>query len=183
MEDRRFLDALNTPGWEPLPVLAAARVRGEIQRICQPSSDVAEVSRVVVSPSHRGLGLSRLLIRTAVLSCLVLGRRRLLLECVPAHQEMYRKYGFKVVSGYGGRAVGLDQQAVAMRLDMQEHTSISDAVALGIMDMKMLENVKLNLRVPFGSRHLCMCGRFDCWERGVYGWRTKADCPLREFHS
>ena len=53
-----------------------------------------EVSRVIVSPLHRGLGISALLMRAVISAAFHLKKKFLLLECVPAHAKCTRSMVF-----------------------------------------------------------------------------------------
>lgn len=83
-------------------------------------SECCELSRIVVHPAYRGLGISRLLVTKAIEEAGALRRQYLLLECAPHHETMYANYGFETIQDektkYYARAQRLDTYAVAMRL-------------------------------------------------------------------
>lgn len=181
-DDREFFDRLRTDNPQvPFPVMdntdfgALWReflVRYNILR-------TAEISRVVVAPAHRGTGVSAVLMRAAIAIAPDLGLEHLLLECIPTHVDMYRKYGFEALPRCHSRARGLDQVAVGMKLDLEEGPENNRAVALQHRDLRML---RLGMTAPggplLGRRGLCLCSREDCWKQGDYGvWGSPA-CPL-----
>ncbi len=85
--------------------------------------NVCELSRVVVAPEYRGMGVSRLLVNHAISVAKELGRQYLWIECAPHHIKMYQKYGFVVKHHqnqiFYERAQRLDTWAVAMYLDLE----------------------------------------------------------------
>ena len=176
-----FIDKICLPSFEALPVLSSftfpAPLRQELG-----GPDVAEVSRIIVAPTHRGLGVSRLLMRHAIAASVMLGKRTLLLACVPDHCGMYETgYGFEPIEGASVRVEELDQRAVAMRLDL-ENTGLNVARDLADRDIAMLNNVISDPRHTFGSRHLCMCRQEECWKDGTYAGHRMHFCPIRGLH-
>ena len=103
-----------------------------------PPASGGEISRVVVSPLHRGLGVSALLMRAVISAAFHLKKKFLLLECVPAHAKMYAKYGFQLIEGHHCRAQEQDQVAVGMLLSLDDHPFYNKAVALAKSDGQML---------------------------------------------
>lgn len=86
--------------------------------------NICEMSRVIVSPEFRGMGVSRLLVNHAIVAANKIKRKYLWLECATHHIGMYGKFGF-LVKEYEGkqfyeRAQRLDTWAVAMYLDIQK---------------------------------------------------------------
>jgi predicted GNAT family N-acyltransferase len=131
-----------------------------------------EVSRVVVSPMYRGLDISALLMRAVISAAFNLGKKFLLLECVPSHAEMYKKYGFELINGHHCRAQDLDQLAVGMLLSLEDYP-LNKAVALAKADGRLLGN----------SEVLCLCRNTECWKRGEFSFRhDETRCPLVEIH-
>ncbi len=97
--------------------------------------NVCELSRVVVAPEYRGMGVSKLLVNQAISMAKELRRQYLWIECAPHHIGMYQKYGFVVKQHqnqiFYERAQRLDTWAVAMYLDLkttQCQTSSTNAV-------------------------------------------------------
>lgn len=97
-----------------LPILQSTDFSDRWSPTLAAISPAAEVSRVVVDPSFRGRGISRLLVEMALKAARGLRRRAVVLECIPAHQQMYEKYGFRRIRGVHSRDADLDQLAVAM---------------------------------------------------------------------
>lgn len=149
-----------------------------------------ELSRVVVDPDYRGFGLLRLLMERAIEEARINRKRYLLLECAPFHEQMYAKFGFKLIEDNGRchytRAQRLDSWAVAMHLDLKEEHRISAApgvfrvpverpdslpLDIAISDPELDDDfIESRLRAPFiaprGSRYIA--GRVS---KGTY-------CPL-----
>ena len=137
-----------------------------------------EVSRVVVAPSCRGLGVSRLLVRMVIAAAVDLAKSFLLLECVPTHAGLYAQYGFSLLEGHHCRTQELDQVAVGMRLDLDEGRH-SETVALARRDIQTIRRGSPRAgRFP-GAGFLCLCSLAPCWREGHYGSRGAAECPLR----
>lgn len=106
----------------PLPILQSTEFRSQAAQALRRMDDGVELSRVVVAPRYRGLNLSRYLIDAAVAKALELRRKVVLLECIPAHEAMYKKRMFRrMFQDLHSRPTDLDQYAVAMelRLDQQ----------------------------------------------------------------
>lgn len=105
----------------PLPILRSTDFRSRWAEALQTLSGGAELSRVIVAPSHRGRGVSRLLIQAAIDVARSTRCRLLLLECIPVHEPMYEKYGFcRLPGSFHCRDQHLDQYAVAMALPLRE---------------------------------------------------------------
>jgi len=139
---------------------------------------LAEISRVIVAPRYRGCGLGRLLVRALVAASLDLNKPNVVLECIPAHVAMYKKFGFQVIEGAQGRDESLDQEAVAMIL--QQPGSFAKAHSVARNDLKMISRDDK----PFGSLadsgYLCLCSQRECWEDGHYTLRNNhVKCPLK----
>ena len=87
------------------------------------SRDVCEISRVIVSPEYRGMGISKLLMDHAITVAQQLKRKHIWLECAPHHIEMYKKFGFTVKDHGNGcfyeRIQQFDTWAVAMYLTIE----------------------------------------------------------------
>jgi len=138
-----------------------------------------EISRVVVAPRYQGLSVSRLLLRTGIAVAFDLRKQFLLLECIPSHVEMYRKYGFEPLAGHHCRAQGLDQIAVGMRLELDD-SPLNAAVSLAKRQIAVLQRRPGDLA---STSALCLCGHVRCWKDGGYGTLGSLECPLRGFHT
>lgn len=87
------------------------------------SRNVCEVSRVIVLPEYRGMGVSKLLMNHAIAVGRQLRRKYLWLECAPHHIDMYSKFDFQLKRHAGGcfyeRVQRFDTWAVAMYLELE----------------------------------------------------------------
>jgi ribosomal protein S18 acetylase RimI-like enzyme len=116
-----FLRMLNEPVFHPMPILQSADFAPPLPPILTNPNVGAELSRLVIHPRHRGLGLSRLLVRACIAKALQMQRETIVLECIPLHQAMYESYGFRPLRQVTHcRAQGLDQRAIAMGLRVDE---------------------------------------------------------------
>jgi predicted GNAT family N-acyltransferase len=94
---------LTHPGAAALPILQSLRLNEDWRGLLRDVSSGVEVSRNIVSPEYRGLGVSTLLMRLAICTACDLGRGLVFAECQPTHVDMYRKAGFKAIEGDEGR--------------------------------------------------------------------------------
>jgi GNAT superfamily N-acetyltransferase len=176
-----FLRKLREPRFTTLPILESADFLEKSREMLAGAPQQAELSRLVVWPRYRGLGVSRLLIRAVVAVAWDLRRDILLLDCVPAHAPMYDMYGFERIQGRHGRAQDLDQVAVAMKLVLTV-SPLDQRVALAQRDLAMIRFGAPDPAMLRGSKHLCLCNDRGCWIAGEYKSRIMQGCPLREFH-
>lgn len=122
-----------------LPILQSTEFEAKIKTILDQSDIAAELSRLVVAPCrYRGVGVSRLLVRSVIATTLSLQKNLLLLECIPAHVKMYQDHGFESASRARTRAEDLDQEAVAMYLDAKAESPNSRFRGLAENDLKTL---------------------------------------------
>ena len=173
-----FLKRIQHPYFVSLPILQSADFRQRWAKELQDCARGGEISRVVVNPAYRGLGVSRLLMRAAIATAVDLQKSFLLLECVPTHAKMYAHYGFHLLEGHHCRAQELDQVAVGMRLDLQVEPP-NEAVALARRDLSMVAGEKPQPAQLSQSGFLCLCQITTCWREGYYESRGKENCPLR----
>ena len=172
-EDRIFHEKIHQSTELPFPILFNSGF-GTKYRVFMnqyPPALGGEVSRVIVSPSHRGFGISALLMRAVISAAFHLKKKFLLLECVPAHAKMYEKYGFRLIEGHHCRAQEQDQVAVGMLLNLDDHP-FNKAVALAKLDGQMLGE----------SGYLCLCRHSECWKREFQLRKNENRCPLIEVH-
>jgi predicted GNAT family N-acyltransferase len=184
-EERAVLQQkINAPGFfGSLPILQSAEFHEKSRAILMRSQDICELSRLVVGPRYRGLGVSKVLVRAVLATALDLKKDRVLLECVPTHASMYEKFGFELIKGTHSRAQELDQEAVAMQLALQ-NTPLQRFRAVANNDLKMIKDGSgpHDPKMLAGSKHLCLCSNSNCWPTGSYSERTKLGCPLRDLH-
>lgn len=169
-EDCVFHRKINQPIDLPFPMLLNSDFGTKYRSFMEahPPASGGEVSRVVVSPSYRGLGISALLMRALMSTAFDLKKQFLLLECVPAHAKMYEKYGFRLIEGHHFRAQDLDQLAVGMSLSLDDHP-FNKAVAFAKSDGRMLGE--------FGF--ICLCRNTECWKGRDFQLRhNESRCPL-----
>ncbi len=174
-QDNVFHEKLTQSTHLPFPILFNSNFGTKYSMFMDkhPPASGGEVSRVVVSPSHRGLKISALLMRAVISTAFQLQKRFLLLECVPAHAAMYEKYGFHLIEGHHCRAQDLDQVAVGMSLSLEDHP-FNKSVACAKTDGQMLEK----------SGFLCLCCNTECWKRRDFQFRyDESRCPLTSIQS
>jgi predicted GNAT family N-acyltransferase len=174
-------DKLGEASFAALPILQSNDFRDKTAQMLAQANLQAELSRLIVQPRYRGLGVSRLLIRVVVAAALDLERDIILLECVPAHAAMYSKHGFQRMQGHHGRVQDLDQLAVAMSLELTKGP-LDQAASLARRDLEMIRCGAEDPAMLLGTKHLCLCNARDCWYSGAYGSRIKQRCPLRIRH-
>jgi predicted GNAT family N-acyltransferase len=148
----------------------------------QPRGRYAELSRLVVRPDHRGLGISRILMRSAMIAAIDLDRDYLILESTPHHVDMYsRMYGFSRMDAqgdrYSSRSVELNQIAVGMVLDLRRESSHYRAE---VSIAHQCRDYVSSTTKSSSSSILCLCDNRPCWSRGSYDHRDKWSCPLRQ---
>ena len=174
-------DKLGEASFAALPILQSNDFREKTGQMLAQANLQAELSRLIVQPRYRGLGVSRLLIRVVVAAALDIERDIILLECVPAHAAMYNKHGFQRMQGHHGRVQDLDQLAVAMSLELTK-CPLDQTASLARRDLEMIRCGAEDPAMLLGTKHLCLCNARDCWYSGAYGSRTKQRCPLRLRH-
>lgn len=109
------------PEFGVFPILLSTDFRDNQQQVIDEALHGSELSRLVVAPAFRGLGVSRSLVKAAIAKAHELECHSLLLECIPAHVEMYARYGFRrLEDAPHSRPSDLDQFAIGMRLNLQE---------------------------------------------------------------
>lgn len=172
-EDRIFHEKIHQATELPFPILFNSGFGTKYGAFMNqyPPALGGEVSRVIVSPLHRGFGISALLMRAVISAAFHLKKKFLLLECVPAHAKMYEKYGFRLIEGHHCRAQEQDQVAVGMLLSLDDHP-FNKAVALAKFDGQMLNE----------SGRLCLCRHSECWKREFQLRKNENRCPLTEIH-
>lgn len=116
---RAMRSRIERPTFLGLPMLQATDFARGWREVLARISPASELSRVIVDPAHRGRGISRLVVREAITAARRLRQRALVLECIPSHESMYARYGFRRFdSRLHSRDADLDQRAVAMYLPL-----------------------------------------------------------------
>lgn len=110
-----------------------------------------EVSRVVVNPDYRGLGILRMLMAEAIRVASANRKRFLLLECAPFHQAMYEKLGFQAIKDNGvnhyRRAQRLDSWAVAMFLNLDNEHPVAASTSTFQLDVGRRDHAPVELAI------------------------------------
>jgi predicted GNAT family N-acyltransferase len=166
----------------PLPIMCNSDFGERWPRFLEEygQQGTGEISRVVVRPRYRGMGISRLLMRAAIATAVELKLSHLLLECIPQHVAMYSKYGFTALPKHHCRARDLDQLAIGMRLCLQDEASTNIGVATVNRDRRMLTCEETCHQVLLGSQGLCLCQFSDCWKQAKYRRWGDRFCPLAD---
>jgi hypothetical protein len=141
----------------PLPILESTEFESRWLQALQRTSPGAELSRLVVAPHCRGLHISGLLIRAAIAKTIQMRRRILLLECIPTHEAMYGKYGFRRLTLRDpdgrpldprwyphSRPTDLDQYAVALGFPLHWEGRAAEAA------QELLAKILMGLSPSFG---------------------------------
>jgi len=127
--------------------------------VCE--KNCGELSRVIVSPDHRGSGLANLLVKFAIYQANRGNVDPLLLECLEIHERIYNAFGFRRIEGVSGRVIGVDKSMIAMEL-----TPVVTTTFLG------------GAHVAAEKSMLCACHRGECYAAD-YALFEKPACPLR----
>ena len=85
----------------------------------------AELSRVIVCPKWRGLGLSKKLIRFVLKELGQLGVDSIVLECLEIHVPLYERLGFSSLNQRGA-SFGIAKTMVGMSTRLPAHATVSD---------------------------------------------------------
>ncbi len=138
------------------------------------SRDVCEISRVIVAPEYRGMGISKLLMNHAILVAHQLKRKYIWLECAPHHIEMYKKYGFTVKDHGNGyyyeRVQRFDTWAVAMYLKLED-------IKISISQMNESRATCYYLPITKGRAENCTL-RFQYFDKPVDKVKNVFEQPL-----
>jgi predicted GNAT family N-acyltransferase len=152
----------------------------EFPRTALKSRKGVELGRLVVEPDRRGKGIAGMLIRTGIATAFNVGMSYIVLECIPAHVSMYKKYGFRVMQGHHVRERILDQVAIGMKLELDDFP-LNPPLVLAKDDIKMIGRGHRDPHMLFGSKCLCLCHQHKCdWKSGKYQLRGAPQCPLRD---
>lgn len=163
----------------PLPIMNSFDFRTRRSGILKRIGSYCELSRLVVPGPFRGAGVSNLLVRATILAAYLLKMKTVLLECIPQHERMYRKHGFKTMEGSHTRVADLDQQAIGMYLHVDDSLN-------NVPVQRAKQNIALLQRivkaVGKGKGHLCLCSDTYCWKRSLYQNWQHPQCPLLPLH-
>jgi predicted GNAT family N-acyltransferase len=99
-----------------LPIFHSQNLSGIFRQVVQSDEVCGELSRVIVAEDYRGAGLSRQLVEFALAEAGRAGIKRLFLECLDVHQELYGKFGFQRLDGARGTVIGVNKTMLAMEL-------------------------------------------------------------------
>jgi|GEM_PF-5670978 len=166
--------AMTRKSFNRMPVLQSSAIE---DKALLRGIGLAEISRVIVAPRYRGLGLGRLMIRALVAASINMRKPNVVLECIPAHVPMYRKFGFRVIEGPHGRDESLDQEAVAMILEAPGSHSRTRGIAEN--DLRIIRTTDSRPQSFADSGYLCLCSSRGCWEEGRYEVRDHQSCPRK----
>jgi GNAT superfamily N-acetyltransferase len=78
------------------------------------ANQFCEISRVIVAEEARGIGLSKWLVKYTLTVARWLGMRRMFLECLPTHTELYKKFRFEVVPDRRQRVFNVNKTMTLM---------------------------------------------------------------------
>jgi GNAT superfamily N-acetyltransferase len=78
------------------------------------SNQFCEISRVIVAEEARGIGLSKWLVKYTLTVARWLGMRRMFLECLPTHTELYKKFHFEIVPNRRQRVYNVNKTMILM---------------------------------------------------------------------
>ena len=114
---------VETPSTWPLPVMSSPEFRRVWNRLETGRHRPVELSRLIVAPEWRGLGVSSRLIRAVAAEARRLGHRPVVLECIPAQRRLYYAHGFRLLNrrlaaGPRLRPIDLDVPAIALWLPL-----------------------------------------------------------------
>ena len=116
MRVRRSLFADGAPN--QLPIFDSQRLNQPLAQAALGERSCAELSRVIVHPDYRGLGLSLRLTSFAKYEAFRRNISDLYLECLAIHQSLYEKSQFSRVPGIEGRVIGIGKTMIAMEVSL-----------------------------------------------------------------
>jgi GNAT superfamily N-acetyltransferase len=98
-----------------LPILENMRENG-ISTDCLHSKSPGEMSRIIVCPNSRGLGVSRLLSEAVASQARSIGCDAILVECLPYHELLFEKLGYaKLFESLKYKHLSVPERVVVMR--------------------------------------------------------------------
>ncbi|HEV3162651.1 MAG TPA: GNAT family N-acetyltransferase [Isosphaeraceae bacterium] len=111
-----------------------------------------EISRVIVDRDHRGMGISKILMSYAMAVARRMGMKRIFLECLPAHRELYESFRFRLVQGRRDRVYNINKTMDLMEWDGPAHPNGSSLPLRGQSEMERLRE----------CGYLCLCENSNC---------------------
>jgi predicted GNAT family N-acyltransferase len=141
-----------------LPIFESMVMNDTMANVLTKMQNCGELSRVIVAEEYRGQGISELLVWFAILQAANHGVSQLLLECLPIHERLYRKFGFVRIQGVTGRVIGVNKTMIAMELTQ-----------LGLAEIQKQPCVGRFLRVMGQQGYLQSCHAGPC---------VRAECDL-----
>jgi hypothetical protein len=84
---------------QPLPTILSPHIAAQVERYNVGRFPVCELSRTIVHPTRRGVGVSRYLIELGLAHASRRGPVVLVGSCLPEHVPMYTKYGYTTIPG------------------------------------------------------------------------------------
>jgi GNAT superfamily N-acetyltransferase len=97
-----------------------------IGEIFRKGQKCGELSRVIVDPAFRGIGISNLLVSEALERAVGRGVARIFLECLKIHEPLYEKHGFRRMSGFEASVIDVKRTMIAMELQADVVTRIAE---------------------------------------------------------
>jgi hypothetical protein len=131
-----------------LPSLVSEPIRRELARFNRDGLPVEELSRTIVDPASRGLGVSRGLMELGLAYASRRGPVVLVGGCLSRHVGMYRKYGYEKLPGTGPErydSVGQIADAVACRTDILPEPTRSHVAELSAHLRSGTRNCQLDI--------------------------------------
>ncbi len=149
-----------------LPIFQSMPINGMFRLVMTTEPMCGELGRVIVDKNYRGMGLSGVLTNYAMLKAMEKGIDRLLLECLPLHEPVYRKLGFARIAGVAGRVIGVNKTMIAMELTPS-----------AIEAMRLEGRTRRGIEIMQNQGFLCACRANDC-HRGLYHLYRNNECPI-----
>lgn len=145
-----------------------------------PSDQVAELSRTIVSPLHRGYELSQFILEVGYAWCRVLGIRYVVGSCDPRHVPMYLKYGARPV-----KVTPAQLRTVTKRIDGEYVFLLNSYANASCVTFQTTDNLpepaESHVRnlVPRlkRDREACVCQYAEC-RKSDYAYLGSDHCPL-----
>jgi predicted GNAT family N-acyltransferase len=122
--DLALIQRIRTPYPAGLPIFQTHDAMTPVMvEVFKSAQLCCELSRVIVHPEFRGLGLAHGLVEFALNSVRQRALREgaqlkhIFLECLKVHESLYQQHGFETVPGLEGRVIDVCRTMIAMRRD------------------------------------------------------------------